>query len=555
MIGRGSNARRHRYREIVSSLSRHGLGAFVNEAGLGRAVPFQWGLLGHERRGTPYTTAEHVRLAMEDLGTTAIKLGQILSTRPDFVPPEYIAEFAKLRDRVPAVPADAIVAIIERELGGKIDDLFAQFEREPIAAASIGQVHGAVLHDGTHVVVKVQKPGVAATVAEDLAILADLARRLSGGRLGTFYDLEALVDDFAWTLRSELDYVREARHADRLREVLADHPGIVIPAVHWELTTGQVLVLERVDGARLTDTTRLPPDVDSGSLAQAGAKALLTQIFEAGFFHADPHPGNFIVMPCGRLAILDFGMVGYLDDDLKFQLLALLDACVRQDAAEATSALESLGVLRTAATRESVRRDLQHLLDSYYGLSLRDLDVSAFLSDLLGVVRRNHLQLPTELALVMKTIAMSESLWRSLDPDFNIALVAEPFAKRARSPRAAIGSLRRRMSEAARESAIAAVALPGQVSRIAARLDRGELEVALRHRDLDEYLDRVAAIVGRLAVAILASSFIVGLAIIGVAEEPPGWSVIAPVWFVGGSLVVAGLVARFVLLGRRRGRH
>ena len=555
MIGLRSNPRRRRYREILSVLSRHGLGAFVNEAGWGRVVPFQWGLMGHARRETRYTTAEHIRLAMEDLGTTAIKLGQILSTRPDFVAPDYIAEFEKLRDRVPPVPVDAIVAIVERELGAGIPELFLEFEREPLAAASIGQVHGAVLNDGTRVVVKVQKPGVADTVTQDLAILADMARRTTGGQFASSYDLEALVDDFAWTLRAELDYTREGRNADRLREILANHPTLVVPAIHWELTTGSVLVMERMDGVRLAGSSEFPAGVEPKALAKAGAEGLLTQVFEAGFFHADPHPGNFLVMPDGRLALLDFGMIGYLDDDLKYQIMQLLDAVVRQDAADATYSLEALGVLRTAASRESVRRDLQHILDTYYGLPLSEIDISGFLNDLLGVIRRNRLQLPTGVAQVLKTIVMSESLWRRLDPNFNLALVAEPFARRARSPRSSAGALRRRMADAGKHSVVAAAALPGQVGRIASRLDRGELEIALRHRDLDEYLERVGGIVGRLATAILASSLIVGLAIIGVAEEPPGWGVIAPVWFAGGTIAAAGLVARFILLGRRQMRH
>lgn len=555
MIRLGGSPRRRRYREILSALSRHGLGAFVNEAGIGWAVPFQRGLLGHARRDTAYTTAEHVRLAMEDLGTTAIKLGQILSTRPDFVAPEYIAEFEKLRDRVPPVPVDGIIAIVERELGGKIAELFAAFEREPLAAASIGQVHGAVLPDGTRVVVKVQKPGVAEAVAEDLGILAELARRVTGRRLAAFSDPEALVDDFSWTLRSELDYIREGRNADRLREILAGHPAMVVPAIHWELSTKAVLVMERLDGARLAASPGLPSGVHGRDLASVGAEGLLTQIFEAGFFHADPHPGYFLVLPGGRLALLDFGMVGNLDDELKYQFMALFDAAVRQDAAGATWALESLGVVASAASRASLRRDLQHLLDSYYGLALSQVDISAFIRDLLGVIRRNHLQLPTELALVMKTIAMSEDLWRRLDPDFNIAVVAEPFAKRARSRRSSVGDMRRRVAETGKQSAFAAVALPGQVGRIASRLDRGELEVALRHRDLDEYLDRVGSMVSRLATAILASAFIVGLAIIGAAVEPPGWGFIAPVWFVGGIAAAVGLGTRFVMLGRQRNRH
>ncbi len=453
------------------------------------------------------------------------------------------------------MPTKAILRIIETELGATTDELFAEFERSPLAAASIGQVHGAVLRDGMRVVVKVQKPGVAETVAQDLIILADLARRASGGRFATFYDLPAVVDDFAWTLRSELDYVREGRNADRLREILANQPAIVVPTVYWAMTTERVLVMERIDGVRLADSRALPPGTDPVALALAGAEGLLTQVFEAGFFHADPHPGNFLVTDDGRLALLDFGMVGYLDEELRFHLMQLLDAAVKQDAASAGSALESLGVLGTAASRAGLRRDLQHLLDSYYGLPLSQVDVSGVLGDLLAVIRRNQLQLPTELALVLKTIAMSEALWRRLDPDFNIALVAEPFVRRARAPRATVRALRKRMAEAGRQSAVGAAALPGQIGRIASRLDRGEFEVALRHRDLDESLDRLAVIVGRLAMAILASSFIVGLAIIGVAEEPPGWGVIAPTWFLGGTFAVFGLVARFVLLGRRGNRH
>lgn len=555
MIGLRATPRRRRYREILSSLSRHGLGAAANGLGLGPVVPFHWGLMGHAHRKLRYTNAEHVRLAMEELGTTAIKLGQILSTRPDVIPPEYVAEFEKLRDRVPPVATEGIVAIIERELGAGIATLFSEFERVPLAAASIGQVHGAVLLDGTPVVIKVQKPGVAETVAEDLAILTDLARRASGSQLASSFDLEALIDDFAWTLRSELDYVREGRNADRLRAILSGHPRLVVPTVHWKLTTQRVLVMERMDGRRLGSSEELPAGVDPAALAKAAAEALLTQVFEVGFFHADPHPGNFLVMPSGQLALLDFGMVGLLENDLNVHFTQILDAVVRQDASALTYALETLGALRTAASREPVRRELQHTLDTYYGLPLSQFDVSGFLGELLGVVRRNRLQLPSGLVLVLKTMVMSEALWRRLDPDFNLALVAEPFAQGIRSRRSSVGAMRKQMANAGRESSVALMALPGQVGRIASRLDRGELEIALRHRDLDEYLDRVSGIVGRLATAILASSLIVGLSIIGVAEQPPGWGLIAPVWFVGGTLAVVGLVVRFALLGRHRGGH
>ena len=533
------------------------MGVLSNQLSLGWLVPFQWGLMGHARRKERYTTGEHIRQALEDLGTTAIKLGQILSTRPDLVPPEIQAELEKLRDRVPPVPADAIIEVIERELECHLEDVFADFDRTPLAAASIGQVHAATLKDGKRVVVKVRKPGVAETVAVDLAILADLARRAAEANLrGGRYDFEALADEFSWTTRSELDYLSEARNADRLREILADEPRVVVPEIYWPYTTSAVLVMERIEGTRIGDLINDEPRrrKEGPELARASAEILMKQVFEARFFHADPHPGNFLVLDDGRIGLLDFGMVGELGEEMSRALLRLLRAIVKQDADAVADCLDRIGILRSPSERDAVRREAHHLISQYYGLSMDQFAITDYLNDVMAVVQRHELQLPSELALVLKTVAMSEGLWRHLDPKFNAARTAEPFVESATLKMYSPRTLAATAVDTASDLAELGVHLPAQLRRIATRLDRGEFELALRHRDLDETIDRLSGMVSRLSTAIVAAALILGLPTVATIHEPPFWHLIAPVWFYAGSVAAAGLILRLIWLGRRK-RH
>ena len=555
MLGLPSSAKRRRYREIASALSRHGMGVMSNELRLGWLIPFQRGLFGHEKRTEPYTTGEHLRLALEDLGTAAIKLGQIASTRPDLVPPQISLELEKLRDRVPPVPTEAIIQIIEEELGRPLDDVFASFDRVPLAAASIGQVHAAVLHDGTQVVVKVRKPAVAETVAADLAILSDLARRAAQSeRLRGRYDFEALADDFAWTLSNELDYTREGKNADRLREILADDARVVIPEIHWQFTTRGVLVMQRIKGTRISDfiADEAKLKASGRDLAQTSADILMKQVFDAGFFHADPHPGNFLVMDDGRIALLDFGMVGELDEHLSRALLRLLRSIVQQDPDGVADCLDRIGVLKLPSDRDIVRVEARRLIQKYYGLAVDEFAITDYLNDVMALVRRHELQLPAELALVLKTVAMSEGLWQQLDPQFNAIRTAEPFVKSATLRMYGPGVIAERAREAGSELLELGAHMPGQIRRIAARLDRGEFELALRHRDLDETIDRLSAMVSRISTAIVAAALILGLPWVASIHEPPGWHIIAPVWFFAGSIAAAGLVLRLIWAGRKK---
>jgi len=424
----GGRWRRHRrLREIAAVLVKHGFGFLVVEAGLGRLVPFHRGLFGHPRREVEYSAPEHLRMALEELGPAAVKLGQIMSTRPDLLPPDLIDQLELLRDRLPPVPWPDIAAILDEELEGGFAAHFRSVDETPLAAASIGQVHAAVRHDGTRVVVKVRKPKVADLIEADLAVMADVAELVAPRLLAQGYDVRALLDDFAWTIRSELDYLTEGRNADQLRDVLADEPRVFVPKVHWDLTSSRVLVLDRIDGVRIDDVDGLrAAGLDPSEVASIHAHAVMRQVFVAGFFHADPHPGNLLVTADGSIGVVDLGMVGRIRGETRRHLVAMLRAGARQDPHATARAMARLGMTSVGDPR-ALERDLARMYDRYYGLAADRLDLGAYLQDLMGVARTHRLQLPAELALLFKTIGMCDGLWRTLDESFDVWSIGEAF--------------------------------------------------------------------------------------------------------------------------------
>ncbi|MEX0599545.1 MAG: AarF/UbiB family protein, partial [Rhodothermales bacterium] len=303
------------------------------DLGLGRLVPFHHGILRHSARKDPYTGPEHLRLALEDIGVTAVKLGQILSTRPDLVPPAIAEELAGLQDDAPAVPFEEVRRVVESELMRPLEELYTHFERVPLAAASIGQVHAARLSDGTEVVVKVQRPGVEAQAEADLALLDELARATATRtKWGREYDVQGWVREFTFILRTELDYTAEARHAEQIRRDFAEEPALYVPIVFSERSGRRVLTLERLDGIKVDDAAALAAaDVDRRELARSCTRILLRMILRNGFYHADPHPGNVLVLPGGRIGLLDFGMVGTLDVGTREALLRIILALAAAD--------------------------------------------------------------------------------------------------------------------------------------------------------------------------------------------------------------------------------
>jgi len=524
-----------RYRQIAEVLTRHGLRWLRDASGLERFRPLRFDLSEGDRAEPP-TPAERVRLALEELGATFIKLGQFLSTRADLLPPEYQTELAKLQDSAPPFDSTTAKEMIEAELGQPTGALFASFDLEPLAAASIGQAHAATLRDGSEVIVKVRRPGVVEQVEEDLEILQNLASAI--GRHWEFaalYDVEGLAQEFAQTLRSELNYLQEARNAERFALNFAGDAKVHIPRVFWEMTTSRALTLERIRGVKVSDLDSLEANgIDRRAMAERGAEVILKMIFEDGFFHADLHPGNFFIEPDGRYGLIDFGMVGSVDERLQGRLAGLLLALAARNYDQIVDALLEMGVAASRIDRERLRRDLENLISPYYGRPLGEIALTPLLNDALAVVRRHRMRLPSNLALLLKTIIITEGLGARLDPDFCLLSVIEPYANRLLLNLYSPARWMRKLKRAGLDMAWLGAEAPQQLRRLIGAIERSGFEFGMRPESFEPLIKRLEHIANRIVLGILAAAFIAGLATLLSVYRPPGWENWAGVMFAVG---------------------
>ncbi|PZQ91471.1 MAG: ABC transporter [Leifsonia xyli] len=504
---------RRRYRHIAAVLERHGLGLATGLLGLDGWIPFNKGALGHARRDQPYTSPEHVRLALEELGPTFIKLGQLLSTRTDLLPPGYLHELARLQDAAPAEDWEPIRAVIREELGADPEEVFATFDPQPLAAASIGQAYAATLPDGTEVVVKVRRPGAVAQVTEDLDILQNLAERADRRwETARRFNLPGLVEEFSNTLRAELDYLQEGRNAERFARDFAGSSDVSIPRVFWETTTSRMLTLERMRGISVDDLAALDAaGIDRHRLAQRGADLILTMVFEHRFFHADPHPGNMFVQPDGSVALIDFGMVGQLGEDVTEQLAEVLLAFTRGDSAAMTAALLALSITKDTPDQGELDRALAAFLSRYRGRPLAEIKLSRLLGELLGMLRDHHLQLPQQTALLFKVLMMGEALAADLDPEFQMIEALTPFSERLVQRQFSLPVLARRWAQASADAGALLLELPGTLKQLRRVLETGGIEVHLRAAELEPLVGRAERIGNRLVAGLIAAALINGI--------------------------------------------
>jgi len=542
-----------RFQQIAQILARHGFGELLDLLGAAPVFPLARALRRRPSLGPP----QRLRMALEELGPTFVKLGQVLSTRPDLLPPAYIAELARLQDTVPPEPWEPVRAQLEAELGAPVEEVFATLDPEPIAAASLAQVHAATLPDGAEVVVKVQRPDIEATINVDLDILADVARLLQTRTpLGELYDLPGIVEEFAATLRAELDFYREGHNADRFRANFADEPYLYIPKVYWEYTTRRVLVMERIRGIKIDDIAALDAaGYDRYRIGLHAARMVIKEVLEDGFFHADPHPGNFFVMPGEVIGAMDFGMVGYLSRRTRTDLVRLYVAAIQLDEEAVVDQLVRMGVVGGAVDRMGLQHDIGRLLRKYAGLPLKAIRARDMVEEAMPIAFRHHLRLPSELWLLGKTLAMMEGVGLKLAPDFDMFAVSRPYVQRfmreMASPRAWMPSLIRGVGDWAQLLDM----LPRTGMQLLTRAERGELEVSLRHQELGRalvYLDRLA---NRLALSILLAALIVGLALLvpafHLAERGGLITALVILGFALASLLGLWLVISILRSGRR----
>jgi ubiquinone biosynthesis protein len=535
-----------RSREIATVLLNHGFGDLLEQLRLRRYL--QWGrrLLFRKRRELEprLTRAARIRLALESLGATFIKFGQVLSTRPDLVPADVIQELEKLQERVPPFSSETAVQVLEEELGEPVEKLFAEFERVPIAAASLSQVHRARRHDGALLAVKIRRPNVVRDVERDLSLMMEFAvlveRHIPEAQA---FDPTGLVNHFARTIRRELNFSREGRTIDEFARHFRQDATLYIPKVYWELTTEAVLTMEYIDGCHVYDRATLEAWVISPrTIAAHGARLFMHMAFELGIFHGDPHPGNIRILRDATIALLDYGMIGILDEEKREQLIDLFLAVTRQDVIAAVQVVQTLGEPFRPVDVPLLRADVRDFVENHYGVPLEELDVGKMLSDFAGILLNHGIRCPPDLMLLIRTLVTLEGVGRELDPEFNLAEHLAPFVEKVVRERYNVQNIKRRLLAESRTFFRLAHDVPRYVAKSLEKLSKDDLKVQLEHRGLDHLITELDRSSNRVVISLVISSMIVSSALI----IRSGTQVL---WFSGPMLVLSSLLGAWLIYG------
>jgi ubiquinone biosynthesis protein len=506
-----------RSREIATVLLNHGFGDLVDQLRLKRYL--QWGRRLFLRKPVELprrSRAERIRMALEDLGATFIKFGQVMSTRPDLIPADVICELSKLQENVPPFDSETAMRMIERELGAPVTSLFADFEPEPIAAGSLAQVHRALHHDGTPLAVKIRRPSVVGTVERDLALMSELAvlivRHVPESEV---FDPIGLVQHFSRTIRRELNFAREGRSIAEFARLFRNDATLHVPAVYWDLTTEGVLTMEFVEGCRVTDREAMcQRHIDPRDIATNGAHIFMKMAFEFGVFHGDPHPGNIRIGADGAICLLDYGMVGVLEDEKREQLVDLFLSITRQDVRTAVNLIHTLGQPYRPLDIPLVRADVRDFIENYYGLPLERLNVGKALTDFVSILLNHGIRCPADLMLLIRVFVTLEGVGRELDPQFNLATQLAPHVERIVRERYNPRRLTIRLLEESQNLLSIAHSLPRHLGTTFEKLSKNELRVQMEHSGMDHLITEIDRSSNRVVIGLVLSSLIVASALI-----------------------------------------
>jgi ubiquinone biosynthesis protein len=552
-IGIVSRTYRHinRYRQILTVLVKYGFGGLVDRLRIGQYLELGLHLLSREKpvQVEMLTTAERVRMVLEELGPTFIKLGQVLSTRPDVLPPEFIEEFTKLQQNVPPFPFAQVRQIVRSELGRPLEEVYEQFAEESIAAGSIAQVHRATLHGGAQVVVKVQRPNIRSVIQADLEILLHLAtlveRHVEGWKV---YHPSRMVEEFSRVLERELDFRVEAAHVDRFARQFANDPTIYVPKVYRGESAHRVLTLEYVDVVPVTDAAALrAAGFDPKIIAARGAELTLKQIFVYGFFHADPHPGNAFVLPGNVICLLDFGMMGRIGGQTREQVADLIYAVATRDVGHVCRALLRLTRQEDEAEPDfrQFERDVGEFIDVNITAALGDMQFGRLVHELMRLIRQYDLSIPPDLVTMLKAAATAERLVARLDPDLNMVGVAQPYIRRLKLERLKPRRFLSDIYESTEELWHLAREVPSGLRDLLRLAKRGALKINFEHRGLEKLIDTHERVANRVSFAIVVAALVVGSSLIVHSRLPPTWHEIPLIGLVG--FITAGVLG-FTLL-------
>jgi ubiquinone biosynthesis protein len=558
-IGVLSRTYRHlaRYRQILTVLFKYGFGDLLEMLKIDQYIEVGLQMISKKRaeRTEKLSRPQRLRMAFEELGPTYIKLGQILSTRPDLIPVEFIDELSKLQDKVPPFPFSDVRTVVASEFGVSPEELFESLDETPLASASIGQVHRAVLKDGENVAVKFQRPGIRRIIEVDLEIMLHLAT-LAERHIEelSFHRPVKIVKEFARTLEKEIDYKIEATNMERAARQFLDTSYVYIPKVYRDTTTSRILTTEFIEGIKISEIDKLEAaGLDRKLITTRGAELVLSQVFDHGFFHADPHPGNIFVLPNNVICLLDFGMAGVVDRQTREDFVDLIDSVVHQNEARAAQALLKLTYWEKEPELRMFEREMADFMGRHLYKLLKDIEFAKLLRDLLELATNFRLQIPPDIFLMMKAISTLESVGRILDPDFDMIAHAAPFVQRVKLDRFKPQRIAGDVIDLASNLLQFLQQFPKDLLDLANLIRQQRIRLQLEHHGLETMLATHDQISNRLAFSIIIAALIIGSALIVISETPPlifGISLIGIILFSAAALMGIWLLVAILRKGR-----
>jgi ubiquinone biosynthesis protein len=537
-----------RYLNIVRVLSTYGFDQVLESLGLADVVQRSRKLF---HRTMPdiarLTAAERMRLALEELGPTFIKLGQLLSTRPDVIPHAFVVEFEKLQDNVPSFSFDEALTQISAGLEGPVEQFFAEIDPVPLAAASIAQVHRARLKTGEDVAIKVRRPGIVEVVESDISALMALAglaeRHIAGSEI---YDPVGLVREFARSIRREMDFSREAHTIEKFRDNFIKTPWMYFPRVYWEQTGRAVLTMEYIAGVKISDCGKLSDKgVDVKLVARRGAQSFLEMVLTHGFFHGDLHPGNILILPDNVICLLDYGIVGRLDEELTTFLTDILAAIVKRDMDEVVSLLLFAGDISDSLDIRSLKRDLFSFIDGYYEIPLKEIEVGRMLMEFIEIITLYRIRIAPDLMLLAKSLVLIEGTGRELDPEFDMVEHLKPFIVKAIRQKFSPIRITRDINQILSSYLNLARNIPRDLKEIINRINRNKFKIDLEHRGLDKFTADFDRSINRLSTSMILAAIIIGSSIIMQTDKGPKVLDFPVLAFIG--YTVAGIVGLWLV--------
>ncbi|OGQ48332.1 MAG: hypothetical protein A2W63_03980 [Deltaproteobacteria bacterium RIFCSPLOWO2_02_44_9] len=542
-----------RLRQIITILIKHGFYPIIERIHLTKLISIPQRIVGKKAtiEQEALSLAVRTRLAFEELGPTFIKFGQILSTRPDILPEEFIKEFLKLQDEVPSFAFQDVVKVVEQEFKKSVKELLREIEEKPVAAASIAQVHKAVTMDGKDVVIKVQRPDIEAIIDNDISILQYLAKLIVKYiPESRSYDPVGMVEEFGGIIKKEMDFTLEASYTERFRKNHSDDPRVLIPAVYWNLTGKKVLTLERIIGIKIDNIEKLRESgIDTEKISHIVAEVLFRQVFEFGVFHGDLHSGNIFVTGPEQIAFVDFGIVGRLDREMQENLADIFVGLVSEDYELLTRVYLRMGILPEDIDEATFKREYQDMLFSYFGKPFKRTSVGELLMSYIRLASRYRIRMPRELLLLDKCILELEGLGRLLHPDVNVLVESQQFARRLIAKRFGPAAMMKDAVDTVMEYRTFTKALPVQISQILKKMMSDKFTIDFVHRGLEDLMGEMDRSSNRLTFAIIVAALIIGSSLVIAFDSGPklfGYPFLGILGFVVAG--VLGLWLAFLIL-------